>query len=92
MVRFRNNSYTFGSEIEAHADLLVNKTKLAKFIKYGRQIQKKQSDESYFYSVGIADMAQGDRWQFDKVLMDTLWGRSPVEDTDILEKENFYIY
>lgn len=37
-------------------------------------------------------MAQGDRWQFDKVLMDTLWGRSPVEDTDILEKENFYIY
>ncbi|BBM54925.1 Lin1211 protein [Leptotrichia wadei] len=87
-----NNSYTFGSEIEAHADLLVNKTKLAKFIKYGRQIQKKQGDESYFYSVGIADMAQGDRWQFDKVLMDTLWGRSPVEDTDILEKENFYIY
>ena len=87
-----NNSYAFGSEIEAHADLLINKTKLAKFIKFGRQIQKKQSDESYFYSVGIADMAKGDRWQFDKVLMDTFWGRSPVEDTDILEKENFYIY
>ena len=87
-----NNSYNFGAEIEAHADLLVNKTKLTKLIKFIRQKQKNQSDESYFYSVGIADMANDDKGHLDKVFMDMLWGRSSIEDTDVLDQENFYIY
>ena len=90
-----NNSYNFGAEIEAHADLLVNKTKLTKLtklIKFIRQKQTNQSDESYFYSVGIADMANDDKGHLDKVFMDMLWGRSSIEDTDVLDQENFYIY
>ena len=87
-----NNSYNFGAEIEAHADLLVNKTKLTKLIKFIRQKQKNQSDESYFYSVGIAVMANDDKGHLDKVFMDMLWGRSSIEDTDVLDQENFYIY
>ena len=81
-----NSSYNFGSEIEAHADLLVNKTKLTKFIKFVRQKQKNQSDESYFYSVGIADMAKEDKWKPDKVFMDILWGNRMTEE----EQEIWY--
>ena len=64
-------SYNFGAEIEAHADLLLNKTRLTKFI---RSMMNNRNDEQYYNSLGIADLGANDKGK-DKVLMDQIWGQ-----------------
>ena len=59
----------FSGEIEAHADLLLNRTAITKFL---RATKFNKSDIEYFNSAGIADMGNFDK-DMGKKVMDILW-------------------
>ena len=68
------NSIKFGQEIEAHADL-HRPNSIVSYITAGGTIVifKKGNVEAYNNSVGMADLATGDAWAVDKIMMDYLW-------------------
>lgn len=86
-----SNRYNFGTEIEAHADMLLNKTRLTKFIQEVRKYQKngnnnKNFEKEYYNALGMADMARGDKGKADKILMDLIWGL-PSDKTKKITRE-----
>jgi hypothetical protein len=74
------NRYNFGAEIEAHADLFLNKTLYTEILKGARYLLKngvkvnESFDKEYYNSLGMADMAKSDSGKSDKILMDFIWG------------------
>ena len=74
------NYEDFGAEIEAHADLFLNKTLYTEILKGARYLLKngikvnESFDKEYYNSLGMADMAKSDSGKSDKILMDFIWG------------------